>query len=303
MRKIDTIIIHCSATRCGADFSAADINSWHVQRGFQEIGYHYVIRLDGTIETGRPVEIVGAHCKGWNNYSIGICYVGGLDVQGHPADTRTDAQKRAMRELVNRLRAEYPIKKIIGHRDTSLDCNGDGRVESWEYVKECPCFDVGVWLRNGMRTLLLLVLLAGCGSHRSLSESQEDRKLQIVHSLSADSVMLQSKVEENDETIEECVEQIAWKFTTDTVTGQHNLSQASRTCTKRIKKRNVLKNEEQSYAQKQVVSDSLRTTGQVRQSRIQNTDTGGFQGWKWVFVILPAVALLCYLFLKRKLLS
>ena len=75
----DTIIIHCSATRAGQDFTATDIDRWHRQRGFRSIGYHFVIRLDGTIEPGRDVALDGAHCTGWNHRSIGICYIGGLD--------------------------------------------------------------------------------------------------------------------------------------------------------------------------------------------------------------------------------
>lgn len=82
----DTIIIHCSATRAGQDFTAADIDRWHRQRGFRSIGYHFVVRLDGTVEPGRDVALDGAHCTGWNHRSIGICYIGGLDRNGRPAD-------------------------------------------------------------------------------------------------------------------------------------------------------------------------------------------------------------------------
>ena len=96
MRKIDSIIIHCSATKVGQDFTAADIDRWHRERGFNGIGYHYVVCLDGRLERGRDISLAGAHCKGWNEHSIGICYIGGLDVNGHPADTRTKAQKRVL---------------------------------------------------------------------------------------------------------------------------------------------------------------------------------------------------------------
>ena len=123
----DTIIIHCSATRAGQDFTAADIDRWHRARGFRSIGYHFVIRLDGTIEPGRDVSLDGAHCTGWNRRSIGICYVGGLDKEGRPADTRTEAQREALIRLVEDLRLVYPdIRQVIGHRDTSPDRNGDG---------------------------------------------------------------------------------------------------------------------------------------------------------------------------------
>ena len=94
MRRIDSIIIHCSATQAGMDFSAKDIDCWHRARGMNEIGYHYVVRLDGSVEPGREVARMGAHCIGWNERSIGICYIGGLDARGHPADTRTEPPHR-----------------------------------------------------------------------------------------------------------------------------------------------------------------------------------------------------------------
>ena len=87
MRNIDSIIVHCSATKAGQDFTAADIDCWHRERGFNGIGYHYVIRLDGKLEKGRDVSLAGAHCRGWNERSVGICYIGGLDENGRPADT------------------------------------------------------------------------------------------------------------------------------------------------------------------------------------------------------------------------
>ena len=146
---IDAIVIHCSATRAGQDVRASDIDKWHKERGFTEIGYHYVIDLDGTVEFGRALPKDGAHCNTagtsgvqYNKHSIGICYVGGLDADGNPADTRTDAQKKSMHELVWRLFDKFPIKEIIGHRDASPDKNGDGEITSNEWIKACPCFDV-----------------------------------------------------------------------------------------------------------------------------------------------------------------
>lgn len=147
---IDAIVIHCSATRAGQDVRAADIDKWHKERGFAMIGYNYVIDLDGTVEVGRPLSRDGAHCntagtsgRSYNRHSIGICYVGGLDKDGKPADTRTPEQKRALRDLVYKLMDEYPgIVEVIGHRDASPDKNGDGRITPNEWVKQCPCFDV-----------------------------------------------------------------------------------------------------------------------------------------------------------------
>lgn len=141
MRKINKVIIHCSATPEGRDYTVADIDRWHRERGFNEIGYHYVVYRDGSVHTGRDVAKIGAHCKGQNADSIGICYIGGLDANGKAKDTRTEAQKRALRVLVAKLVKEYPIKEILGHRDTSPDTDGDGVVEPHEWTKMCPCFD------------------------------------------------------------------------------------------------------------------------------------------------------------------
>lgn len=147
---IDAIVIHCSATRAGQDVRASDIDKWHRERGFAMIGYNYVIDLDGKVETGRPLSRDGAHCntagvsgKSYNRHSIGICYVGGLDKDGKPADTRTPEQKLSMLNLVCKLMDEFPnIVEVIGHRDASPDKNKDGRITSNEWVKMCPCFDV-----------------------------------------------------------------------------------------------------------------------------------------------------------------
>ena len=107
------------------------------------IGYNYVIDLGGMVEEGRPLTMNGAHCTGYNDHSIGICYVGGLDSLGNPMDTRTYEQKKAMHALVEKLMNEYPtITKVLGHRDTSPDLNGDGVITPDEWIKTCPCFDV-----------------------------------------------------------------------------------------------------------------------------------------------------------------
>lgn len=146
---IDSLVLHCSATREGQDVRVSDITKWHQERGFRTCGYHFVIDLDGTIEEGRPLTMDGAHCntagvsgRVYNKHSIGICYVGGLDKKGNPKDTRTRRQKKALQELVNKLVMEYPIKEIIGHRDASPDKNGDGKITQNEWIKMCPCFEV-----------------------------------------------------------------------------------------------------------------------------------------------------------------
>lgn len=125
-RQINEIIIHCTATEAGFKFNAQDVDRWHRQRGFDCIGYHYVVLLDGTVEKGRDVNRVGAHCRGHNLNSIGVVYVGGL-YAGVPADTRTPTQKASLLNLVSRLRSLYPDARVHGHRDFAQ--------------KDCPCFN------------------------------------------------------------------------------------------------------------------------------------------------------------------
>lgn len=142
MRKINLIVVHCSATPEGRDVTAADINKMHIARGFKKIGYHYVVRLDGTVETGRKENEIGAHAKGYNANSIGVCYVGGLASDGKtPKDTRTPAQKSALKKLLHTLKQRYPDARIVGHRDLSPDTNHNGKVDKCEWFKACPCFD------------------------------------------------------------------------------------------------------------------------------------------------------------------
>ena len=130
MRTITQIVIHCSATQEGANFQVDDIRRWHKQRGFRDVGYHYVITLNGDIQVGRPIEEIGAHVKGHNSHSIGVCYIGGLDDNMKPKDTRTLLQKVGLQILLVVLKEKLPQAYILGHRD-------------FENVKKaCPCFNV-----------------------------------------------------------------------------------------------------------------------------------------------------------------
>lgn len=129
MRKINKIILHCTATPEGREVTVSEITDWHLARGFRTIGYHYVVYLDGSIHEGRPEIDPGAHCLGHNVDSIGVCYVGGMDASGlHPKDTRTPRQREALRSLVGRLQLRYPGAGVHGHREFA--------------AKACPCFDI-----------------------------------------------------------------------------------------------------------------------------------------------------------------
>ena len=135
MRPIIEIIIHCSATIEGKDFNAEDIDRWHRQRGWSGIGYHYVIPLNGAIEFGRPLDKIGAHCKGRNQGSIGICYIGGVDEAMNAKDTRTPQQKESLKQLVDSLKTTFGSDiKVFGHNQFSR--------------KACPSFDVGAEFPN-----------------------------------------------------------------------------------------------------------------------------------------------------------
>ena len=131
------IIVHCAATRPDQDIDAKEIDRWHRQRGWSGIGYHFVIKRDGTIETGRDIEATGAHARGHNWSSVGICMVGGLSPMSKPFASFTDIQYVMLRLLVDGLKARYPSAILLGHNDVSS--------------KDCPCFDVGEWYDRGIK--------------------------------------------------------------------------------------------------------------------------------------------------------
>jgi N-acetyl-anhydromuramyl-L-alanine amidase AmpD len=135
LRNINLIVVHCSATPPSADIGADEIRQWHKERGFHDIGYHYVIRRNGTLEIGRDVAKPGAHAKGHNAYSVGICLVGGVDKNGAPDANFTLSQYRTLYQLLFEFDArDYPEARSCGHRDLP------------DVKKACPCFDVGAFI-------------------------------------------------------------------------------------------------------------------------------------------------------------
>ena len=135
MRVINKLIVHCSATREGMNVSRDTIRDWHLARGFNDIGYHFYIDLDGNIHKGRDIAKIGAHSKGQNRSSIGICYCGGVESDGKtPKDTRNEAQKEALLCVLRTMKAMYPDAVIHSHRDFAN--------------KACPSFDATEEYKN-----------------------------------------------------------------------------------------------------------------------------------------------------------
>ena len=135
-RRIDEIIVHCTATAEGKDYDVEDIRRWHKQQGWSDVGYHYVVLRNGHVQVGRDVDLIGAHCQGHNMHSIGVVYVGGCSSDGKtPKDTRTDLQKAALLSLLLALRHTYPKAVIVGHRD-------------YDKGKACPSFNAKYEYRN-----------------------------------------------------------------------------------------------------------------------------------------------------------
>lgn len=142
-RPVNMIVIHCSASREDRNYTFEQCIRDHKARGFRTCGYHFFVRKDGTVHTGRPLDQAGAHVAMHNRRTIGICYEGGRDSKSEPKDTRTYEQKMAILSLIQEC-IQYSggnISKIVGHRDLSPDKNGNGIVEPNEWVKACPCFD------------------------------------------------------------------------------------------------------------------------------------------------------------------
>lgn len=145
MKAIRYLVVHCAATPPSRDIGVAEIRVMHKQRGFNDVGYHYVIRRDGRVEKGRADNVAGAHVQGFNSVSLGVCLVGGVDAKGKPENNYTPAQFAALQSLMTKLQGQHPTAEILGHRDLSPDKNGDGKISSNEWLKACPCFDVRPW--------------------------------------------------------------------------------------------------------------------------------------------------------------
>lgn len=135
--KIEYIAIHCSATPPGMDIGAKEIKEWHLRRGWSDIGYHVVIRRNGAIEYGRPFDVPGAHVKGFNRRSLGVCLVGGVDIEDEPENNFEEAQFESLIRVISALKILNPRAEVKGHRDFP------------NVAKACPSFDVAKWWTGG----------------------------------------------------------------------------------------------------------------------------------------------------------
>lgn len=129
----DYLVVHCAATKASMDIGVREIRQWHVQKGCLDIGYHFVIRRNGTVEDGRPHGVIGAHVEGFNSRSLGICLAGGIDDKGKPQNNFTPEQFNSLRMLLTAQKRTYPQAKIVGHHDLFAG-------------KACPSFKVSEWL-------------------------------------------------------------------------------------------------------------------------------------------------------------
>lgn len=134
--SVKYLVVHCSASKPDLKTDVKTIDRWHRQRGFAKVGYHFVIKTDGTVQVGRQLTEIGAHAQGYNAQSIGICMVGGIDPNGKPSDNFTVEQKESLRGLLMKLSHVYKMASIVGHRDLP------------GVKKDCPCFDVRAWLND-----------------------------------------------------------------------------------------------------------------------------------------------------------
>ena len=306
MRNIDSIIVHCSATKAGQDFTAADIDCWHRERGFNGIGYHYVIRLDGKLEKGRDVSLAGAHCRGWNERSVGICYIGGLDENGRPADTRTNAQKRVLYQIIMDLQREYNILQVLGHRDTSPDLNGDGVIEPYEYVKVCPCFDVKEFLRSGRELLFVLlvalavpVLLSGCRSKKEVVNRESDIRVDSSLNSSSGKSLVKNEVasEKDSEVVEEHIEQMVFVFPVDTLGLKAGMVVKTVVDRKNVNEKQLL---QEVNSQSVSLSDMSAKT-EIHKTGVEKTTNRIIGSGYWYGIILLVLVIVCWICkVKRK---
>lgn len=151
--KTDYVVWHCSATPPSMDIGSAQIDIMHKAKGWDGIGYHLVIKRNGSVETGEGLGQRGAHVKGLNSVSVAVCMIGGVGEDGKAENNFTDEQWQAAKHVFEFLTLLYQDAQHCGHRDLSPDRDGDGRVQRHEFLKDCPCYSVAQWIENDLAPL------------------------------------------------------------------------------------------------------------------------------------------------------
>lgn len=166
IENVEYLVVHCAATRPSQDIGVADIRRWHRKRGYFDVGYHFVIRRNGTLETGRPIDRPGAHAKGFNQNSIAICLAGGVTEEDVkiPEDNFTVEQKAILRGLLAKLSALFPQATVLGHRDLP------------HVAKACPSFDVRQWLQGEPNELEAAAISHATGLSGGVPEERLQRR-------------------------------------------------------------------------------------------------------------------------------
>ena len=264
-----------------------------------------MIRLDGKLEKGRDVALAGAHCKGWNEQSIGICYIGGLDENGRPADTRTNAQKRVLYQIIIDLQREYNILQVLGHRDTSPDLNGDGVIEPYEYVKACPCFDVKEFLRSGRELLFVLlvalvvpVLLSGCRSKKEVINRESEVRVDSSLNSSSGKSLVKNKVasEKDLEVVEEHIEQVLFVFPVDTLRLKAGMVVKTVVDRKNVNEKQLL----QEVDLQSVSLSDMSAKKEISKTGVEKTTNRTTGGWYWYGGILLALIVIYWIYRSKK---
>ena len=250
--------------------------------------------------------MAGAHCKGWNERSVGICYIGGLDENGRPADTRTNVQKRVLYQIIIDLQREYNILQVLGHRDTSPDLNGDGVIEPYEYVKACPCFDVKEFLRSGRELLFVLlgalvvpVLLSGCRSKKEVINRESEVRVDSSLNSSSGKSLVKNKValEKDSEVVEEHIEQVLFVFPVDTLRLKAGMVVKTVVDRKNVNEKQLL----QEVDLQSVSLSDMSAKTEIHKTGVEKTTNRTTGGWYWYGIILLVLVIVCWICkVKRK---
>ena len=240
-----------------------------------------------------------------NERSVGICYIGGLDANGRPADTRTNAQKRVLYQIIMDLQWEYNILQVLGHRDTSPDLNGDGVIEPYEYVKVCPCFDVKEFLRSGRELLFVLlvalvvpVLLSGCRSKKEVINRESEVRVDSSLNSSSGKSLVKNKVasEKDSEVVEEHIEQVVFVFPVDTLGLKAGMMVKTVVDRKNVNEKQLL----QEVNSQSVSLSDMSSKTEIHKTGVEKTTNRIIGSGYWYGIILLVLVIVCWIYRSMK---